>query len=48
MNRINEVRIAKQRPGLKEMIMDSLRRKYAKDEKMRDKMKKKIMDIYEE
>ena len=46
MRRISEIRAEKSKPGLKDMIMQSLKKKYEKDEKIREKMKKKVMEIY--
>ena len=48
MRRIVENRIEKAKPGLKDMIMASLKQKYEKDEKIREKMKVKVMELYEE
>jgi hypothetical protein len=48
MRRIIEIRNEKAKPGLKDMIMESLKKKYQKDEKIRDKMKRKVMELYEE
>ena len=48
MRRIVEIRIEKAKPGLKDMIMASLKQKYEKDEKIREKMKVKVMELYEE
>jgi hypothetical protein len=45
--RVMEIRTQKSKPGLKDMIMESLRKKNLKDVKIRDKMKKLILEMYE-
>lgn len=47
MQRIGEVRQAKQRLSLKDMIMESLKKKNQKDEKIRIQIKKKVLEMYE-
>jgi hypothetical protein len=45
--KVEQVRIKKSKPGLKEMIMQSLKQKNKKDEKMREILKKKVLEVYE-
>ena len=47
LRRINEIRRLKMKPSLKDMIMLSLKEKNKKDEKLRNVLKKKIIEIYE-
>lgn len=47
MKRIMEIRAEKSKPGLKDMIMLSLKQKYEKDEKIREKMKQRVIELYE-
>lgn len=47
MRRVIEIRIAKMKPSLKDMIMESLKKKNEKDEKMRIQIKQKVLEMYE-
>ena len=47
LRRIDDIRIKKSKPGLKELIMNSLKQKNKKDQKIRDYLKKKVLEIYE-
>lgn len=47
MRRLEEIRKEKAKPSLKDMIMESLKKKNKKDEKLREMLKKKVMEMYE-
>jgi polyhydroxyalkanoate synthesis regulator phasin len=47
MRRLGEIRALKSKPSLKDMIMESLKKKNQKDEKVRQQIKKKVLEMYE-
>lgn len=48
MRRVIEIKREKAKPGIKQAIQISLKQKAERDEKIRKKLKKKIMEMYEE
>jgi hypothetical protein len=42
-----EIKETKKKPGLKEAIQISMQKKAERDEKIRSKLKQKVMDLYE-
>lgn len=47
MRRIAEIKLNKLKPGLKEAIQVTMQQKAERDEKIRNKLKKKVMEMYE-
>ena len=47
MRRIQEIKLHKLKPGLKEAINITMQQKAERDTKIRSKLKKKVMEIYE-
>jgi hypothetical protein len=48
MRRVIEIKREKAKPGIKQAIQISLKQKAEREEKIRRKLKKKIMEMYEE
>ena len=47
LKRVFEIQLEKAKPGLKEAIQISLKQKAIRDAKIRKKLKKKVMELYE-
>jgi hypothetical protein len=47
MRRLDQIRKLAAKPSLKDLIMESLKKKNKKDEKMRNLLKKKVLEMYE-
>jgi len=48
MRRLQEIRQLKARPSLKDKIMEIMKKKNEKDERARNKIKEKVLEMYEE